>query len=52
MKRIERLRGCLNKAIESGSSKEDILSISRELDILIVKEMIIQNKHHMKRQVS
>jgi hypothetical protein len=52
MKSIERLRGYLNKAIETGCSKEDILSISRELDVLIVKQMIIQNEQHMKRRVS
>lgn len=52
MKSIESVRSHLYKAIERGHSKEVILSISRELDTLIVKQMLTQNQQHMKRRVS
>ncbi|NLM75606.1 MAG: aspartyl-phosphate phosphatase Spo0E family protein [Clostridiaceae bacterium] len=39
MKKIERVRSRLNKAISSGYSMDVILSISRQLDNLIVEKM-------------
>ena len=44
MKNIDTLRRRLNKAIESGCSKDVILEISKRLDDLIVEKMKLQNK--------
>lgn len=51
MKSIETVRNRLNKAIESGCSKDTILTISKELDDLIVAKMKAQKGKYIKRQV-
>jgi len=44
MKKIEKIRSRLNKAIADGDNKSTILNISRHLDNLIVQYMKIQAK--------
>ncbi len=51
MKKIEKVRSRLNRAISSGDSAEVILNISRHLDNLIVEKMKMQkNKKYIKGQ--
>lgn len=47
MKSVEKVRNRLYEAISSGCSKDAILTISRHLDKLIVKQMITKNKKYM-----
>ena len=48
MKKLERVRSRLNRAISSGDSAEVILNISRHLDNLIVEQMKLLNKNTIK----
>jgi len=50
MKRIEAVRGLLNKAIESGCEKDVILTISRHLDDLILEKMKIQYEEYIAKE--
>ncbi len=49
MKKIEVVRGQLNKALETGCKKDVVLTISRQLDDLIVEAMKIQNKKYINK---
>lgn len=51
MKNLEKVRTRLNQAIISGCNTETILSISRELDELIVLRMRAQNRKYIKERV-
>lgn len=50
MKKLEKVRSRLNKAIASGYSPDVILSISRQLDNLIVEKMKMQTIKNCKGQ--
>jgi len=47
MKKLESVRCQLNKALESGCEKDVVLTISRQLDDLIVEEMKIQYEKYI-----
>lgn len=49
MKRLEKARNRLNEAIVAGCSKDVILSISRQVDDLIVEQMKIKNKKYISK---
>ncbi|HOK42731.1 MAG TPA: Spo0E family sporulation regulatory protein-aspartic acid phosphatase [Thermoclostridium caenicola] len=50
MKKIEAVRGLLNKAIEAGCEKDVILTISRHLDDLILETMKLQYEQYMTKE--
>jgi|GEM_PF-413802 len=47
MKRIEAVRCLLNKALENGCKDDDVLSISRYLDDLILEKMKAQYEKYI-----
>ena len=49
--KIETVRSHLNKAIESGCSRDVILNISKQLDNLIVEKMKTQYQKYIKGQI-
>lgn len=49
MKRIEAVRGQLNKALETGCRKDVVLTISRQLDDLILEKMKLQYEKYINK---